>query len=205
MNNNVSNVRYAPDILFNVELPKVVRRKKLFISVVDLNQVNKFKNLSKKRLAYDQLIMKYIRKYDHLGYDIVLCSFSRPEGDEYAVRRLMQCAKSERIAVRTLYYWNNIQEVLTELASSNTVIGTRFHAVILGLLAGAEVLPIMYSNKTGYVLDDLGFDMAHAIDLKSENWMHYGHKLPNPIAWNVSSSVVASAEQFSALDTFLGE
>lgn len=149
--------------------------------------------------------MKYIRKYDHLGYDIVLCSFSRPEGDEYAVRRLMQCAKSERIAVRTLYYWNNIQEVLTELASSNTVIGTRFHAVILGLLAGAEVLPIMYSNKTGYVLDDLGFDMAHAIDLKSENWMHYGHKLPNPIAWNVSSSVVASAEQFSALDTFLGE
>lgn len=85
------------------------------------------------------------------------------------------------------------------------VIGTRFHAVILGLLAGAEVLPIMYSNKTGYVLDDLGFDMAHAIDLKSENWMHYGHKLPNPIAWNVSSSVVASAEQFSALDTFLGE
>lgn len=202
---DVSNVRYAPDILFNVELPKVVRRKKLFISVVDLNQVNKFKNLSKKRLAYDQLIMKYIRKYDHLGYDIVLCSFSCPEGDEYAVRRLMQCAKSERIAVRTLYYWNNIQEVLTELASSNTVIGTRFHAVILGLLAGAEVLPIMYSNKTGYVLDDLGFDMAHAIDLKSENWMHYGHKLPNPIAWNVSSSVVASAEQFSALDTFLGE
>ena len=77
----------------------------------------------------------------------------------------MQCAKSERIAVRTLYYWNNIQEVLTELASSNTVIGTRFHAVILGLLAGAEVLPIMYSNKTGYVLDDLGFDMAHALIL----------------------------------------
>ena len=57
---DVSNVRYAPDILFNVELPKVVRRKKLFISVVDLNQVNKFKNLSKKRLAYDQLIMNIL-------------------------------------------------------------------------------------------------------------------------------------------------
>lgn len=200
----ISVVRHAPDVLFNASLPETATEKKIFISVVDLKRSDKFGELSIKTEAYDRLIAAYMKKYNKLGYEIVLCSFCQCEGDESAVQRLMQFAQSDGIKARALYYRNNMKEVLTELASSSVVLGTRFHATILGLLAGADVLPIMYSHKTKHVLEDMGFDMRNAIDLKTDEWMNAPEaNLPNPIHYNVTDIVRDAAQQFAALDEYL--
>ena len=58
--------------------------------------------------------------------------------------------------------------MLEELETSEYVIGTRFHSVILGLSAGCKVLPIVYSDKTKYVLEDIAASDIPCIDLRKE-------------------------------------
>ena len=199
-------VRYAPDVLFNAYLPQVNKQRKIFISVVDLYQSNKFGTLTDKAKAYDLMILRYAAKYASTGYDVVFCSFSKPEGDENAVNRLLNQAKSLGINVRPLFYSANMRTVLEELASAEIVIGTRFHATILGLLAGAQVLPLIYSAKTAHVLEDMGFDLSHAIDLEKNDWMNLrDDMLPLPASFDSSAAKVQSLQQFTALDKFFAE
>lgn len=201
---DISVVRHAPDVLFNVDLPKKTHEEKVFISAVDLRRSDKFGELSEKADAYDRLIIDYMKKYNKAGYDIVLCSFCQYEGDEDGVHRLMELAQTAGIKTRALYYRDDVKDVLEELASSSVVIGTRFHAIILGLLAGANILPIMYSDKTKHVLEDIGFDIKNAIDLKAGTWTFFsGSKLPDPTHYNVDNIVNDSVKQFTALDDFL--
>lgn len=201
----VPPVRYAPDVLFNTHLPQLDKKNKVFISVVDLANSNKFESLSSKAEDYDRLIAAYVRHYTELDYEIVLCSFCQFEGDENGVKKIVQSVSSEGIKVRVLFYRNNMGEILSELASSSIVIGTRFHAVVLGLLAGANVLPIMYSHKTKHVLEDIGFDIQKAINLKTDDWENISEvNLPEPVYHDVTDTVKASAKQFAALDEYLG-
>ena len=81
-------VRHAPDVLFNASLPETATEKKIFISVVDLKRSDKFGELSVKTEAYDRLIAAYMKKYNKLGYEIVLCSFCQCEGDEGSARKV---------------------------------------------------------------------------------------------------------------------
>ena len=43
---------------------------------------------------------------------------------------------------------------------------TRFHATILGALFGIPTIPIIYSDKTQHVLDDIGW-LGDTLDLRN--------------------------------------
>lgn len=83
--------------------------------------------------------------------------------------------------------------------------GTRFHAVILGLSAGAAVLPVVYSAKTTHVLEDIGFDKDHVIDLK--NCGREGmpiEAMPEAAYLDVSRQQAGAVAQFAVLDRLVG-
>ena len=88
---------------------------------------------------------------------------------------------------------------------SEYVIATRFHAMILGLAENKPVLPIIYSDKTINVLNDLNFE-GEIIDLrKDKDWS----LISEPQKWGslpidmTDRLKVDSQLHFSKLDEFL--
>ena len=197
---DIPMVRMAPDVLFGVQLPQVPKRHKAFFSVIDPNHP-KYCMSSAQVDAYHRMMVALIQRYADRGYELVLCSFCHAEGDERAMERLSSALQGQGMSVKLIRYRNNMHEVLEELASSEIVVGSRFHATILGLSAGVAVLPVMYSAKTAHVLEDIGFDMGHAIDLKTDGWKDKpAELLPEAICFDVTAQQAGAAGQFAALD-----
>lgn len=147
------HIRVAPDILFGTEFPRVERKKKVLFSVVDLGNTMKFRDLSSCSADYDSWIVNAANCYANLGYDIQLCGFSTVEHDDVAVARISHLLAQESIQHDCLTYDNDTSRILSAIAESEVIVGTRFHASILGLAAGCKVLPIIYSDKTSHSLD----------------------------------------------------
>jgi colanic acid/amylovoran biosynthesis protein len=203
----LANVRYAPDILFGTEFPIVEKRRKVFFSLVDLvGNVDKFHELCRKGSEYEDWIMKLTKAYYKKGYDdIVYCSFCSAEGDDKAVIRLARRAKQSGIEVTQLFYRDNIDEILSNIAEAEIVIGTRFHATILGLVAQAKVVPIIYSDKTRNVLEDMNFEMNDAVDLRNFHAQDISicdRVIEHPVV-DISHEVRDSVKHFAAFDSFL--
>lgn len=203
----VKTVRSAPDVLFTASLPSVAKRKQMFFSVVDLSNAGKFGALTERRHQYEEWLLRSMRACADAGYEVILASFSAPEGDDKAVNRLAEQAERDGVNVRRLFYTNNMDEVLTELAASEIVVGTRFHATILGLVAGARVLPVMYSAKTKHVLEDIRFDMSKTVDLKTATaeGLASFDPLRDAVRFDVTDVVDKAGQQFAALDALLGK
>ncbi|MGN0990326.1 MAG: polysaccharide pyruvyl transferase family protein [Candidatus Ventricola sp.] len=167
-----SKVRCAPDILFSYPIPNVeVREKQVFISVIHCGQKGEgSRNLGEYREGYVASMAQIIQGYLHEGYVCVLASFCRMEGDEIAIREILEAAgiAMDDARIRILCYdGTNADEMVREIAQSAQVIASRFHAAILGLAAGRWVFPVVYSDKTIRVLDDIGFDGKIA-DIRSQ-------------------------------------
>ena len=109
-----------------------------------------------------------LNDYLHNGYTLTLSSFCKEEGDEEAIARLrakMGIEDTDPRVKNVFYNGKNEDEVLAAMASAEGIIATRFHAAILGLVAKRPVLPIVYSDKTLHVLEDIGFT-GKVLDLR---------------------------------------
>lgn len=167
----VPTVRYAPDILFSYPMKKaVVIHKQIFVSPINCETRKEGSNtLSAYSEKYFSNLTGLLKSYLADGYSLILASFCNQEGDEQAVRKLMKALslKKEYHRVRCISYdGTNMEAMLNEIASSEYVIATRFHATILALVSGRPVFPIVYSDKTINVLQDIGFGGNYA-DLRN--------------------------------------
>lgn len=165
--NENNKVRYAPDILLSYKMPKVELEKQIFISVINCETKDEGCNkLSKYQIDYIALLLKIINHYLNLDYKIVLSSFCEKEGDNKAIELLVnKIGKAGNIEIVN-YDGSNYNDILKSISASSYVIGSRFHSVILALAAKRPVLPIIYSNKTMNVLDDMNF-MGNVIDIRN--------------------------------------
>lgn len=73
---------------------------------------------------------------------------------------------------------SNTDDILEELAHSEYVIASRFHALILGIAAGKAVFPIIYSDKTISILYDIGFQGNWA-DIRANNEIEFDFSISN--------------------------
>lgn len=163
----LKNVRVAPDILFSTQMPKVEKQHSVLFSVVDLSNKQKFGFLSEKADKYYAWLEHAAQWYFKRGYKVILSSFCEIEGDERAVDVLGKRLSAKGVPYQNHRYKGDINEALEVIASCDVVVATRFHAMVLGIVAGARVLPLSYSMKTINVLNDIGFDMNLVIDISS--------------------------------------
>jgi len=173
---DIPTVRQAPDILFNCPMPQICAdEKNVFVSLIDCGGWGKSEELKNAEESYISGMARLLSEYLEKGYSLTLASFCHIEGDESAIAKLRQamgvCADDNR--VRDLYYdGTNADALLSAIAGAGFVVASRFHATILALAAGRPVLPIIYSDKTVHVLEDLGYNGV-TVDLRKENWVSY--------------------------------
>lgn len=197
--------RLASDVAFAFDGSKYISNKKeAVISVIDCD--NRFdKEVAEK---YKEFIITMTESLIKQGYKVTLMSFCEAEGDEKAIRRLLQRFQPEqRQRIETYFYRGDIEEALNAIASCEIVVGTRLHSIILGLVFGKNVLPIIYSDKTLNILNDIGFK-GDIVDFRKGNEVDLAALLNRVHNSTLSPSKLEelrkSAElQFAGLDKIL--
>lgn len=154
---DLKNVRKASDIVLSLKLDdyKIENSKRVIISVINCKE----KGIPEFESQYENIIINLIKHFDDLDYKVVLMSFCKKEGDELTVQRLLEKTKNLTLksSVDSYYYRDNLREALEVLGNSSVVVGSRFHANILGLLMNKTIIPIAYSDKTINTLKDIGY------------------------------------------------
>ena len=165
----VVTVRQAPDILFGYPMPAAqVAEKQIFVSVINCAARDESHGLTEYDASYVENMACLLETYRRDGYRLVLSSFCEQEGDQEGIKKILQAMNAENAGdIQVLSYDGTNADVLAyAIAQSEFVVATRFHAAILALVAGRPVLPVLYSDKTRHVLEDLGFD-GPMIDLRT--------------------------------------
>ena len=164
---DLPNVRYAPDILFSLRLPVVAKHHSALLSVVDLSRKDKFGDISCCADTYFDWMTNAAEWLHQHGYTIVLSSFCGREGDEDAVNLLDSRLLKRGVPCEKHFYRGNVEEALNTISECEVVVATRFHAMVLGVVSRARVLPVPYSMKTINVLNDIGFNMENVVDVSA--------------------------------------
>ena len=207
---DVPSVRYAPDILLGYPMPKTsLRTKQAFVSVINCetkdegdNQLNVFNRQYEKVLA--ELIDCLIEK----GWKVVLSSFCKYEGDEAGIEKVLKNVQDISHIEVVNYDGTNTEKVLCCLAESEIVYGSRFHAVILGFAARRPVVPIIYSDKTKRVLEDMNFsgrlfDIREMNDNDGLKMAEIADSYEKQYLGNIDCLSEQSKEHFKALDSLI--
>ena len=198
-------VRYAPDLLFRFPIEKKESEKKVSVSVIDT--LAPFRTIEKSTVeAYENKIVELIKRFSSDGYAVSLLSFCAFAGDNAAADRILAALPEEISSkVKNVVYSNNLNEITNEIETSEYVVATRFHAMILGYIAGKKVLPICYSEKMSNVISDLSLSES-IITLDKLSSLTADELIP--LANTVSEEKInelshLSAEQFAGFDKFV--
>lgn len=196
---DLGNVRWAPDIAFTAALEKMPGKtqRSMCISVVHLRRKPV---LAQFYDTYVQTLQQIICRLTANGWNIRLLSFCAEQGDLECCENI--CAGMEN-PPEILAYSGNLEEMLDAIASSEYVLATRFHSMILGWLFGCRVFSLVYDEKMQNVLQDMHLEgsarSVQAIaELTAEEVLHRAETLPD------REKVSARAqEQFAYLDKLL--
>lgn len=201
---DLQNVRMAPDVIFSLDVSnvKITNNKNVVISVVDCEKKVDIKYKEK----YESKIVDLIEFFSNHEYGITLMSFCKVEGDEAAIESIMGKISNEslREKVKRFYYKGNINEALDIIGDSQVVVGSRFHANILGLIMNKTIIPIAYSDKTVNVLSDCNFK-GKIIDIREIDKFDVNSIGDKDLTYklDVSSKIKESNRHFEKLDLVL--
>ena len=116
---------------------------------------------------YDKTIIELTSFFIKNGYEITYMSFCKNEGDEEAINRILNNTSAEnQNHIQKYFYRGNVDEAISVLNNSNIVIGSRFHANVIGMTLEKTVIPIIYSDKTTNLLEDIDFQ-GLSIDIRN--------------------------------------
>lgn len=150
-------VRFAPDIIFSLDVEKYLQlsRKKIAISVINCDKkANQIFNPNQKQ--YEKILNDIICYYLKKGYEIKMFSFCKGEGDEITINNMFEKYNYDQ-RIKKYFYDGNIDEILYELGRCEIIVGSRFHANVIGMLMNKYILPVIYNDKTYNLLKDLDF------------------------------------------------
>ena len=154
--NHLDNIRWSPDVVFNLTLPNVKKTKSIVISCIYNN--NRIGLPQFNNDAYCQKICDISKQYIDRGYKVIFASFCVAQNDTNAIQHIYSLMpKSYAKQIGILEYKGDINTFLNDFLQAEYIIGTRFHSIILGWKAGIPVFPISYNSKTFNVLRDYGF------------------------------------------------
>lgn len=157
------NINIAPDIVFGLDTSKIkiTNNKKVVISVIDCKR----KLDEKYQEIYEKKIVELAKYFAGNNYEVVFMSFCEKENDEKAIERIFEKIEDKE-KITKYYYKGNIEEALNVLGDSSIIVGSRFHANILGLVLNKTIIPVIYSDKTVNALNDINFK-GKIIDIRN--------------------------------------
>jgi colanic acid/amylovoran biosynthesis protein len=155
---NLPQVRYAPDIVFQMNLDEyksIAKRKRVGFSIIDVRHKQ---GLSRYYNSYIDSTVRTIQLLVNRGYDCYLMSFCEKEGDLHVIGTIMSRLASTIEKVHVYEYKGNIQDSINLIATFELFVAARFHANIIALMLGIGVMPIIYSKKTSNMFMDIDLD-----------------------------------------------
>jgi len=196
----LSNVRYARDIVFNIDtiIPKKeCEDKYVVISVIDFRTR---RDLSVFADDYVKFIRKEIGFYHALGYSVHIVSFCKAEGDESAISEILEGCRGKNEIIE--YNGLNWKEIVSDISGADLIIATRFHSMILGFVYQIPTIPVIYNKKCLNILDDLGLSDR---GVKTDSLRDISPEQLDPIIIKEIDDIKRESEnQFLKLDDFLG-
>lgn len=192
----LKNARYESDIACIID-KNCLSGCGLFVSVMNFKISHQ--ELAKFQNEYENWIVGFVKQYieAHNISPVYLSSFCEFEGDMEVAERINRRINQNN--VKLVEYSNNIDEIINIMNGCDTVIATRYHSVVLGVILGKKVIPISYSGKTDAFLNSIGFVCNYNSVKDISN-----PKVLDRQSDKVIDSLRTSAElQFAKLDEFL--
>lgn len=194
--------RVAPDLVFQMDAVPANKTKSIAISI---------RNMAAKgaQSAFYEPYQRKMAEVIHMGidrgYQVNLLAFCRHENDPVAVADLLnRMESSEREHVRCFTYLDDMDEILSVMASAERIVAARFHAMVLGLSLNIPTYPIAYSGKMIDTMKEIGYtgpfaQVSEIAGLDPE--AVFG--LSNDNRLDVASLKVSAERHFEKLDAFL--
>ena len=205
---SLPNIRYASDIVFNLDVKdiKKTNKKKVIFSIISCE----YKIGLEYKKDYEEKMIEMIEFFTKKGYEICLMSFCKEEKDEEAIEAIFQqCSEKLKPKIEKYFYRGNIKEALDRIGDSSLMVGSRFHANIIALLLGKKVIPVLYSDKTKHVIEDmqLNLKMIDIKDIKNFNVKENEEILlqEQNNTQKISEAIKDASRQFEELDKILGK
>ncbi len=196
------NVRYAPDVVFNLKTSLHIKKKKVSVVPILLEgrgERDNYRERYERRLA--DVISKLV---EYEGYDVSLLSFCRDEGDENAIVSIMNKVVSKYLEkIKIVYYRDDYEPIIYEIFESEAVITSRFHGMILGWLGDTKVYPIVYNPKSLNAMNSLGF-VGDYSSIDSTDPILLETVFDKKQELNIKNISEEAEKQFTALDLFFG-
>lgn len=197
----LKNVHVASDIVFNLPPLNVEKNyKSVGISVMDFTNRPGIQNINS---LFVEKIVDAIESLSKEGYSFTLYSFCEREGDEIAIRNIQNKLSDSKL-VKTCYYRGNIGAFLSDYATVETMVTTRFHSMILSLVFKQQLLPLIYSDKVMNVLADLNYkdNLYHINDIGLYN-VTEAIRMARIVNYDNQYYQNAAVAQFEKLDQLL--
>jgi colanic acid/amylovoran biosynthesis protein len=198
------NVRKEADVVFSYKAKyKIKELDKVTISVINLNSRPE---LAKYQKEYIEKIVEIAKKFLDNNYAVTLMGFCTAEGDSEIINKIMEnmILKNNK-CIEKYIYKGNINEALDIIQESKIIVGSRFHAMILGWLFYKKVYPIIYSEKSLNVMNDIGFNGPY-INIKDIEQLDFESdykKLLETPTIMINKEINSANQQFKKLDELL--
>lgn len=139
---------WAPDILFTfdksyIKKPKV--ENYVAISVINLNKDGEKDD--EKAASYEKAIAELVCYLQEIGKKVVLLGFCKAQGDDEVIDGIVNRLPSKNGVSSYCYPQVCADEIVGFLACAETVVASRFHAMVLGWVFEKITVPIVYSEK----------------------------------------------------------
>lgn len=202
----LSNTRYAPDIVFNYDCKQTAKEDSVVISVWGpLTCVDRFpqwKWAEELWDPYEKFIIEIIGEFQKMGKKVTLLALCKNEGDLEACNKIRNRGKLD---VDIVNYNGNLDETVKMFETASFVVGTRFHSVVMALNAGCAFYPIVYESKTEQLLIDIGYDAgySHIEKQQTYNVENVMRNYRKKISFSCENIKKMALEQFRELKNYL--
>ena len=153
---SLKNVRYAPDILWSLKTKSQEPKE----DIIGYSLINPKHKLGLEKCFNDYIKFTSNSVVNNLkdGYKINLLSFCEQEGDLIVIEEILKNIPKEFSKhILVSIYNGDIESMLLTISKLKCLVAARFHGVLLALLNEINVIPVIYSNKTKNLLEDIKF------------------------------------------------
>ena len=202
---HLKNVSYAPDLVFGCKMPDIKQKEK----TVAVSVINPFiRNINDNaKNSYINAVTDLVEELCSNGFYVKILSFCILEKDDEVLEIIYdKISEKNKQNVAKVPYSCDFNDAYNIIAESEYVVGTRFHASVLGYTFNKKVLPICYNDKVKSMLLDIGQnDFIDLDNIGSFSGKDLYNKLISKPVVDIDIIKEKSKLQFEALDNYISK